>query len=70
MTINDIAKLMHPSEECEYICIENFNEDVIYIGTLADLRRNVPKLLKEEVKQLYTETYGALYGAYGTTIVI
>ena len=58
------------TEEAEYICIENFNGDVFYIGTLADLRRNDPEMLNAEIKQLYTEKYGALYGAYGTTIVI
>lgn len=70
MTIKDIAKLMTETEEAENICIENCNSDVIYIGTLADLRKNFPKALNAKVERLYTETYGALYGAYGLTIVI
>ena len=69
MKIKDIAPLMYESEEVEYICIQTVNEDVSYIGTLADLRRKYPKALNAEVQQMFTERYPA-YNTFGLTIVI
>ena len=69
MKIKDIAPLMYATEEVECICIQDFNENVSYIGTLADLRRNHPKALNAEIQQMYAERYPAL-NTFGLTIVV
>ena len=68
MKIKDIAPLMYDNEECEYICIQTVNEDVTYIGTLANLRREFPKALETEIEQMFTERYPA-FNTFGLTIV-
>ena len=69
MKIKDIATLMYETEECEYICMQTSDDDVLYIGTLADLRREYPKSLDAEIQQMFTERYPAL-DTFGLTIVI
>lgn len=67
MRIKDLASMMTETEEAEYICIENSDSLVSYVGTMADLRRNHPKALKQKVKRFYTDR---LFEKYGLTIVI
>ena len=69
MKIKDIATLMYPCEDVEYICIQDFNENVSFIGTLGDLRRDYPKALNAEVQQMFTERYPA-FNTFGLTIVV
>lgn len=69
MKIKDIAPLMYETEEVEYICIQDINENVSFLGTLADLKRDHPKALNAEIKQMFTERYPAL-STFGTTIVV
>lgn len=70
MKIKDIATLMQDNNEAQYICIQNYNEDVSYIGTLADLERKYPKALTVEVQQMFTERYPAFNNVSGLTIVV
>jgi hypothetical protein len=59
--------MMFETEEAEYICIENEDSLVTYVGTMADLRRKHPKALNRKIERIYTDR---LYGKYGLTIVI
>lgn len=69
MKIKDIAPLMYETEEVEYICIQDSHENVSFLGTLADLKRDHPKALDAEIQQMFTERYPA-YNTFGLTIVV
>lgn len=69
MKIKDIAPLMYETEEVEYICIQDSHENVSFLGTLADLKRDHPKALDAEIQQMFTERYPAL-NTFGLTIVV
>lgn len=70
MKIKDIAPLMYDNNENQYVCMQDFNENVLFIGTLADLERNFPKSLNAEILQMYTERYPAFNNVSGLTIVV
>ena len=70
MKLETLIGLMYENEENQLICMEDINENVLYIGTVADLRRNHPKSLKATILTMYTERYGAYNGQSGLTVVI
>lgn len=70
MKIEQIVKLMYENEESQKICIQDEMENVLYIGSVADLRRKHPKALKREIVTMYTERYGAFNGVSGLTITV
>lgn len=70
MKVEQIVKLMYESENAQLICMEDIHENVLFIGTVKELRLNHPKSLKAEVKTMYTERYGAFNGTSGLTVVV
>ena len=70
MTIEQITELMYENEENQMICMQDIMENVLYIGTLGNLRRNYPNSLKAKIITMYTERYNAFNGVSGLTIVI
>lgn len=70
MKIKDVAALMHENNETQYICMQDCNENVLFIGTLANLERKYPKSLNREIETMFTERYPAFNGVSGLTIVI
>ena len=70
MKLKDIAALMHENNESQYICMQDCNENVLFIGTLATLEREFPKSLNREIVTMFTERYPAFNGVSGLTIVI
>lgn len=70
MKIEQILKLMYENENSQMICMQDEMENVLFIGTVADLRREHPKSLKREIITMYTERYGAFNGVSGLTIII
>lgn len=70
MTIKEIAKLMYENNEAQYVCMEDIMENVLYVGTLADLERKYPKAMDAEIKTMYTERYHAFNGVSGLTFVV
>ena len=70
MTIKQIADLMYENNEYQYVCLQDCMENVMYVGTLADLEREHPKALRAEIKTMYTERYGAFNGVSGLTFVV
>lgn len=70
MTIEQIANIMYENEECQMVCMQDTMENVLFIGTLGELKRQHPKSLKAEIKTMFTERYKAFNGVSGLTIVI
>lgn len=70
MTIKNIAELMHDFRVVQYVCLQDCMENVMFVGTLADLEQKYPKALEAEVKEMYTEKYGAFNGVDGLTLVV
>lgn len=70
MSIDQIVTLMYENEKDQMICIEDINENVLFIGTVAKLRREHRKALKAEINTMYTERYGAFNGVSGLTIIV
>lgn len=70
MTVKQIAELMYENNESQYVCLQDIMENVLYIGTLADLERDYPKSLNANIKTMFTERYCAFNGVSGLTIVV
>ena len=70
MKIKDIASLMYENNEAQYICMQDSMENVMFIGTLADLERNHPKSMNAEIVTMFTERYPAFNNVSGLTIVV
>ena len=69
-TIKEVIELMYDNEEYQLVCMEDVDENVLYIGTVAELRSNHPKSLNATVLTMYTERYGAYNGQSGLTVII
>jgi hypothetical protein len=70
MELKAIVTLMYENEEEQLICLQDEMENVLYIGTVGDLRRDHPKSLNATINTMYTERYGAYNGKSGLTITI
>lgn len=70
MELKAIVTLLYENEEEQLICLQDFMENVLYLGTVGDLRRDYPKALDAHVTQMYTERYGAFHGKSGLTVTI
>ena len=70
MKVKSLVELMYENEKAQYVCLQDVNENVLFLGTVRELRLNHPKSLKAEVLQMYTERYGAFNGVSGLTITI
>lgn len=70
MKIKDVVELMYDNENAQLICMEDINENVLFIGTVRELRTNHPKSLKAEIKTMYTERYGAFNNVSGLTVIV
>ena len=70
MKIEQIVKLMYENEKSQMICIQDCNENVLFIGTVSELRERYPKSLKAEISTMFTERYGAFNGVSGLTVII
>ena len=69
MKVKDILALMYEAEEEQLVCIQDHNETVYYLGTVADLRR-IGKPDETEVITMYTERIRSHGGKSCLTIVI
>lgn len=70
MKLEQVTNLMYENEENQLICMEDVNENVLYIGTVGDLRRTFPKSLNAEILTMFTERYGAYNNQSGLTVII
>ena len=70
MELKAIVTLLYENEENQLICLEDTMENVLYLGTVGDLRRNHPKSLNATINTMYTERYGAYNDKSGLTVVI
>lgn len=70
MKILDITPLLYDNEEAQLICMQDINENVLYIGTVANLRRQYPKSLNADILTMFTERYPAYNNKSGLTVVI
>jgi hypothetical protein len=70
MNIDQIITLMYENEKSQMVCMQDINENVLFIGTVADLRKNYRKALKREIITMYTERYGAFNNVSGLTIIV
>lgn len=70
MELKSIIALLYENEEDQLICLQDAMENVIYIGTVGDLRRNHPRSLNATINTMYTERYGAYNGKSGLTVII
>ena len=70
MKIRDVVELMYENENSQLICMQDCNENVLFIGTVADLKRDFPKSLNAEINTMYTERYGAFNNCSGLTVVV
>jgi hypothetical protein len=70
MELKTIVTLLYENEEDQLICLQDEMENVLYIGTVGDLRRDHPKSLSATINTMFTERYGAYNGKSGLTVVI
>lgn len=70
MRIKDVIDLMYENEKSQLICMQDCNENVLFIGTISDLREKYPKSLKAEINTMFTERYKAFNGVSGLTVVV
>ena len=70
MRVEQIVELMYENEKAQLICMQDTLENVLFIGTVRELRLNHPKSLKAEIITMYTERYGAFNGTSGLTITV
>ena len=70
MELKAIVTLLYENEENQLICLEDTMENVLYIGTVGDLRRNHPKSLSATINTMYTERYNAFGGQSGLTVIL
>ena len=70
MKVEQIVELMYGCEKAQLICMEDIHENVLFIGSVRELRLNHPKSLEAEVKGMYTERYGAFSGEDGLTVIV
>ena len=70
MKLKQVTELMYENNEAQMICMQDHDENVLYIGTVAELERQYPKSLNAEILTMFTERYPAFNNVSGLTVIV